>query len=198
MMNKKEFFSSIARDWEEEHRNAEEHQKLRILFSYLKLNPGQKVLDIGGGTGRLIPYIRKKIGASGTIVEADFSEKMVAIARENHDREGTHFLQCSAENPPLADKEFDAVICFAAFPHFSDKMKSLKEFRRILKPGKLLYIAHLMSRKELNQFHKKVKGPVTRDFLPSLTEMKKLFKDSGFHNLRIIDRPSLYIASAQA
>ncbi|MFO7865591.1 MAG: methyltransferase domain-containing protein [Candidatus Aminicenantes bacterium] len=197
-MNKKEFFDNIALDWEKEHRNTEEQNKLRILFSHLKLHPGDRVLDIGGGTGRLIPLIRKKIGGSGTIVEADFSWEMITIARRNHLRDGAHFLQSDAEQPSLAGNVFDAVICFAAFPHFSRKLKALKEFRRILKPGKILFIAHLMSRAELNQFHQKVKGPVTQDLLPTRAEMEKLLLDSGFKNPKIIDQPSLYIASASA
>jgi ubiquinone/menaquinone biosynthesis C-methylase UbiE len=197
-MNKQEFFDNIAQEWEEEHRNADEQNKLRILFSHLKLHPGQKVLDIGGGTGRLIPFIRRKIGGSSTIVEADFSREMIQIARQNHRHECTHFMQADAQNPALAASVFDVVICFAAFPHFSDKRQSLKEFRRILKPGKTLYIAHLMSRDELNQFHKEVKGPVTQDFLPSRPEMEKLLQESGFTQPEIIDQPSLYIASATA
>jgi ubiquinone/menaquinone biosynthesis C-methylase UbiE len=197
-MNKQEFFDNIAQDWEEEHRNADEQNKLRILFSHLKLHRGQRVLDIGGGTGRLIPFIRKKIGGSGTIVEADFSCEMIQIAQQNHQHECTHFIQADAQHPALAAGIFDAVICFAAFPHFSDKGKTLKEFQRILKPGKTLYIAHLMSRDELNHFHKKVKGPVTQDLLPSRKEMEKFLRDSGFTQAKIIDRPSLYIASATA
>lgn len=197
-MNKQEFFDNIAQEWEEEHRSAEEQNKLRILFSHLKLHPGQKVLDVGGGTGRLIPFIRKKIGGSGTIVEADFSREMIQIARQNHQHECTYFIQADAQRPALAAGIFDAVICFAAFPHFSDKGQSLKEFRRILKPGKILYIAHLMSRDELNQFHKKVKGPVTQDLLPSQREMEDLMLDADFTHPEIIDKPSLYIASATA
>lgn len=197
-MNKQEFFDNIAQDWEEEHRNADEQNKLRILFSHLKLHRGEKVLDIGSGTGRLIPFVRKKIGGSGTIVEADFSREMISLARQNHKRDRTHFLQADAQHPALVSRFFDVVICFAAFPHFSDKLESLKEFRRILKPGKTLYIAHLMSRDELNQFHKEVKGPVTQDFLPSRPEMEKLLHDAGFSHPHIIGQPSLYIASAAA
>jgi ubiquinone/menaquinone biosynthesis C-methylase UbiE len=197
-MNKMEFFDTIAQEWEKEHRSAEEKNKLRILFSHIKLHRGQTVLDIGGGTGRLIPFIRKKIGGSGTIVEADFSREMITLARSQNLRDGNHFLQSDAEHAALAENVFDVLICFAAFPHFSDKQQSLKEFRRILKHGKTLYIAHLMSRTELNRFHREVKGPVTQDYLPSRPEMEKLLHEAGFKQPKIIDRPSLYVASATA
>ena len=99
---------------------------------------------------------------------------------------------------PLRENIFDVVVCFALFPHLPDKARALMEFRRILKPGKPLYIAHLMSREELNRFHSQVKGPVTQDFLPTREEMEELFSSAGFRELVIKDERSLYIARAKA
>jgi len=197
-MHRKTFFDKEAHNWEKEHQSQKEHSKLKKLILYFPIKAGYTVLDAGCGTGRLIPYIKKSAGNSGQIVEMDFSEKMLDIAKKKHSNLNIWFIQSDAQQIPLKKNLFDMVICFALFPHLPDKKNTLKEFKRILKPNHPLVIAHTMSRAELNKFHKKVKGPVTQDLLPDRKDMKELFWDTGFRNLSITDKPSLYIARAEA
>ncbi|MBS3818863.1 class I SAM-dependent methyltransferase [bacterium] len=197
-MNRKEFFDRMASDWEKEHRCQKEQAKLEKLAGYFPLSQGHWVLDAGCGTGRLIPFIRKSIGTQGSLVEMDFSREMLKIGQEKYFSENTGFVQSNAQTIPLQNDNFDVVICFALFPHLSQKEKALKEFRRVLKPQSPLVIAHPMSREELNRFHSHVKGPVAQDFLPDRREMEQLFSAARFHNLSIKDEPSLYIAQATA
>jgi len=197
-MEKREYFNSIAQRWEKEHRIQQEQAHIRNLFTYLPLTPGDWILDVGCGTGRLVPFIREKNGHDGVIVEMDFSEEMLEVAKTKHGMKKIHFVQSDAQSAALRQDLFDAVLCFALFPHIQDKYRALKEFRRILKPGKSLYIAHTMSREELNRFHAQVKGPVYSDYLPDKDEMFRLFSYAGFTGLDITDQPSLYIARAEA
>lgn len=197
-MNRKTFFNKEAQNWEKEHRCEKERAKLRKLIPYLPVNKGDRVLDAGCGTGRLIPYLIKSAGTKGEIVEMDFAKKMLKIAKEKYPNSNICFIQSDAQVVPFKDKSFDVVICFALLPHIPDKQKALREFKRILKPDSPLVVAHNMSRKELNTFHKKVKGPVTQDLLPDQSKMENLFMNAGFRNISIMDKPSLYIARGQA
>jgi len=197
-MEKRTFFNHIAQRWEKEHRIQKEQDRIRNLFAFLPLRVGECVLDAGCGTGRLVPFIRKKCGEGGLIVEMDFSEEMLKFAKKKHEAQNVYFIQSDAQIISLKKNLFDAIICFALFPHIHDKRGSLEEFRRILKPGKFLYIAHTMSRKELNHFHAHVKGPVCSDYLPDEEEMHRLFSGAGFSKVSIVDRPSLYLARARA
>ncbi|GAG03079.1 unnamed protein product, partial [marine sediment metagenome] len=146
----------------------------------------------------LVPFILEAVGEEGILVESDFSREMLKIGKDKYKQKNLYFIQADGQMIPLKENIFDAVVCFALFPHFPDKARALMEFRRILKPGKLLYIAHLMSREELNRFHSQVKGPVTEDFLPTREEMEELFSSAGFRELAIKDERSLYIARAKA
>lgn len=198
MMDRKRFFDDIAHDWEKEHQSPQEISRLRHLVKYFPLKKGDNVLDVGCGTGRLIPWVRAAIGDKGMLVESDFSREMLKIGKAKYSQRNICFIQSSAQSLAVKARIFDVIICFALFPHISDKLNALCEFRRILKPGKPLVIAHPMSREELNCFHSRIKGPVTQDFLPEDEEMKRLFEEAGFSGLSIKNKKSLYIAKAYA
>ncbi len=197
-MNKREFFDSLARSWEKEHRHEGKDEKLALLTSYFLLKPQDTILDAGCGTGRLIPYLRKKIGEQGVLVELDFSLEMLRIARGKGGEKSLFFVLADVERAPFKKETFDAIVCFSLFPHLSHKKKALRVFHFLLKKGHFLYIAHTMSRRELNSFHARVKGPVKRDFLPGENTMRKLLVEVGFREVEIIDRPSLYLARAKS
>ncbi len=197
-MDRKTFFNNAAQNWEKEHQREKERSKLGKLFPYLPVKKGDRVLDAGCGTGRLIPFIKKAAGCEGQIVEMDFAQKMLRLAKEKHSTPNINFVQSDAQQVPFREKSFDVVICFALLPHIPNKQRALKEFKTILKPKGSLFIAHTMSREELNSFHKKVKGPVTQDLLPGQKEMKTLLFKAGFQSPSITNKPSLYIAMGKA
>ncbi len=197
-MHKQEFFDQISHDWDREHSTPEEYERTRVFAQHFGLSKGETVLDVGCGTGRLIPFIKDAVGEDGILVELDFSLEMLMIGCLKHQHDGLYFVQADAHHLCLRDNQFSTVICMAFFPHISDKAYALTEFRRILRPGGVLFVTHQMSREELNQFHKEVKGPVTKDLLPDEAGMRALFDDAGFKDLTIRDEPSLYIARAFA
>jgi ubiquinone/menaquinone biosynthesis C-methylase UbiE len=193
---KREFFNDIASDWQQDHHGEGKQEELAAFAGHFRLIAGDTVLDIGCGTGRLLPIVLERIGQDGLLVAADYSENMILLGRNTFEAPNLLYLQCDAHYTPLRPEVFDKVICFALFPHLSPKAKALEEFYRILKPGGMLLIAHQMNRRELNAFHKKVKGPVTRDLLPRKHEMKSLLKKAGFDTFSILDQPSLYLVQA--
>ncbi|MFP4083121.1 MAG: class I SAM-dependent methyltransferase [Candidatus Aminicenantes bacterium] len=197
-MNKREFFDQMASQWENDHQKEEEIEKLERLFGNFRLSAGSAVLDVGCGTGRLVPYLRREVGEKGLVVESDFSAEMLRTARRKYPQKNLFYIHADAQIAPLKENIFDAVICFALFPHLPRKKRALEEFRRILKPGKPLFIAHPMSREELNQYHTQVKGPVNQDILPDQQTMEMLFGEAGFCDLVIKDEPSFYLAQAKA
>lgn len=197
-MDRRKFFDEIAQEWESDHQNHKEKKRLKKLFKHISLAEGDAVLDVGCGTGRLVPLLRKAIGKKGLLVESDFSAEMLGIAKSKYFERNLFFIRSDAQRIPLKEDTFDAIICFALLPHLPDKKNALEEFHRILKPGKSIYIAHLMSREELNRFHSQVKGPIKKDFLPDEGEMEKLFSSTGFCEIAIKNEPSLYIAKAKA
>jgi ubiquinone/menaquinone biosynthesis C-methylase UbiE len=192
-MGKKEFFSQMAEGWDERFYTHEMRERLPQLVSLFQLQKGAKILDVGAGTGGIIPYLLEAIGPAGSIWAVDFAEEMVKIGRKKFQKESRVIFElASVEDLPFKDRFFDRVVCFGAFPHFEDKGKALEEMARVLKPGGRLIIAHALSSVSLRSHHQNC-APVSKDFLPEEDEMRCLLERADFHLQRLIDQPKCYL-----
>ncbi len=98
------------------------------------LSPSAQVLEVAPGPGFLSIELAKR----GLHVRAvDISKTFVEIARRNAAAEGVEarFDLGNAAALPLEDASVDFVVCRAAFKNFSEPVKALAEFRRVLRPG---------------------------------------------------------------
>jgi ubiquinone/menaquinone biosynthesis C-methylase UbiE len=200
MKKRKEFFENLAREWDNEHNTEEEIKRTQQFAArYFPVNGGETVLDVGCGTGRLIPQLETVIGKAGRLVELDFSREMLKIGKKRHrlNYRNLLFVQADGHRLPLKDRCIDTVVCMAFFPHLSDKVKGMEAFARVLKPGGRLYVAHQMNRIELNRLHGNIDGPVSEDLLPGKDRMRELFKQSGFVEINIREEPGLYLAEGR-
>ena len=171
------FFDKVANGWEERNYRVEERGKIEKMFRTLPFSQGMTVVDIGCGEGVIIPYIRKYTGNNARIIALDASAEMLkgVIAKDPL----VPAIHAMAENIPLIDNYADMVLCFSAFPHFSDKGQVAKEFFRILKPGGKAYVLHIDSSETINRHHDRY-AEVAGDYLPCKYTMKNIFTVAGF------------------
>ena len=196
-MDKKTFFNQMAATWDQHFYTPGLKQRLEALVPLFHLRPGSKILDVGAGTGGIIPYLLQAIGPEGSIWSVDFAEQMVEIGREKFkDEPRVRYYLAAVESLPFADDFFDHIVCFGAFPHFADQPLALQEMQRVLKSDGTLIIAHALSSQEIKQHHMGA-GPVRHDFLPEEKEMRSLLESTGSRVLRLIDRPKCYLCEAQ-
>ena len=116
---------------------------LNFLMEYIE--PGQKVLDLGCGNGRLLNALKdKKIDYIGV----DNSEKLLLEAQTLYPEYQQRFWKADALNLPFIDDEFDTIISIAVLQHIPSKeyrIKFLKECLRTLKKdGKLVLTVWLV------------------------------------------------------
>ena len=106
------------------------------------LRPGDRVLDIAGGTGDLARAFAKKVGASGTVVHTDINEAMLRQGRDRLLDEGVALPTtiCDAETLPFAAASFDLVSVAFGLRNMTHKDKALAEMARVLKPGGRLLV----------------------------------------------------------
>lgn len=98
------------------------------------LSPTAQVLEVAPGPG----FLSIELARRGLHVRAvDISKTFVEIAKRNAAAEGVqaHFDLANAAALPLEDASVDFVVCRAAFKNFTEPVKALAEFRRVLRPG---------------------------------------------------------------
>jgi SAM-dependent methyltransferase len=110
----------------------------RELLAVAQLAPGQRVLDLAGGTGDPALAVAAAVGPTGHVVVTDLAPQMLEIARENATRAGLRNLSyevVDAHTMPYPDASFDRVTCRLGVMFFWDCQMALREIRRVLKPG---------------------------------------------------------------
>jgi len=193
MSNRREFFNTAAVTWDEQYQNQELTDFLSKLVPTFPLKRGQRVLDVGTGTGILIPFLLEAVGSTGHVTAIDFAEKMVEACKAKYaNLPNVNIAVQQVENLDFPPETFDAVTCFGLFPHLENKQKALSQMNRVLKPGGKLIIAHALSSNELRAHHRNA-AVVAHDALPDEAEMKQLLEQTGFTEVQITDKPGSYV-----
>jgi demethylmenaquinone methyltransferase / 2-methoxy-6-polyprenyl-1,4-benzoquinol methylase len=100
----------------------------RAMVRAAGIGPGDRVLDVGAGTGRSLAEVRRAVGPGGLAVGVDFTEAMLRRAA------GVRVL-ADAMVLPFPDSVFDAVVSAFALRDVADQRRVLEEMARVVKPG---------------------------------------------------------------
>jgi ubiquinone/menaquinone biosynthesis C-methylase UbiE len=195
-MQLQEYFDQLAPIWDEE-LTPERLKCLGNIVKELGIKPGYYVLDIGSGTGVLLPFLIAELGGEGKIVALDFSAEMLGQAQAKNFPPIVSFAQADVLAIPLADNSVDLAICNSVFPHFTDKAKALKEIARVLRNNGRVVICHTMSRAMVNQLHQSAGGIVVSDLLPDESQLGRLIKQAGLRVTHFEDSPERYLVIAE-
>jgi demethylmenaquinone methyltransferase/2-methoxy-6-polyprenyl-1,4-benzoquinol methylase len=106
------------------------------------LRPGDRVLDLAGGTGDLARAFAKKVGPNGTVVHTDINEAMLQRGRDRLLDEGVVLptVICDAEVLPFPTASFDLVSVAFGLRNMTHKERALAEMNRVLRPGGRLLV----------------------------------------------------------
>jgi len=102
--------------------------------------PGEKVLDVGCGTGSTTAELAKEVGSEGRVLAVDISEGLIGAARQHHLDNAT-FEVGDAATYPFETAAFDLVFSRFGVMFFGDPVAAFKNLRRALKPlGRIVFL----------------------------------------------------------
>jgi len=119
----------------------------RFTVEQSGLRPGQRVLDVAGGTGDLAKLFARRVGANGQVILTDINAAMLALGRDRMLDAGLTppVVQCNAEDLPFAGDYFDCVCVAFGLRNMTHKERALAEMHRVLRPGGRLLVLEFSS-----------------------------------------------------
>jgi SAM-dependent methyltransferase len=166
-------------------------ERLKTTVKASGLRSGERVLDVGTGTGILITFILKYVPAE--IHACDLSENMLQRVKEKFPQVIVH--RCDIRDLPLSDDSLDVVFINACFSNIIDKSKSLDNIYRLLRQQGRLVISHPLGRNFIVELKKHT--PFHLDMLPDQKGAKGLLERHGFEVIRFRDEPAFYLVVAK-
>jgi|SRR5690554_3876877 len=173
------------------------------------VRPGQKVLDLAGGTGDLAAKFARIVGPTGEVVLADINDSMLRVGRDKLRDLGivsnVSYVQADAEKLPFEDNTFDLITIAFGLRNVTDKDAALRSMLRVLKPGGRLLVLEfskpevemLSKAYDLYSFHvmPRMGEFIARDkdsyqylaesirMHPDQETLKGMMEDAGFENV---------------
>jgi ubiquinone/menaquinone biosynthesis C-methylase UbiE len=160
--------------------------------------PGDRVVDVGCGTGYLTRRTALAVGEAGTVTGVDPSPEMLAVARRLAPPTCT-FTEAGGERLPFADGSADRVVSCLAFHHIPPDLRAdaVREMHRVLRPGGRLLIADFRPPRAWPARHLlgAVTGPAMRH--DGSEEVRAAVAAAGFRDVAVgRQRPLLFVVTA--
>ena len=169
----------------------------RRLIRSAALRSGERVLDVGCGTGVVARLAAAEVGTEGTVAGLDPNPGMLAVAASVTPPElGIAWHQASAESMPLPAGAFDVVLCQMSLQFMDDRRQGLREMRRVLAddgrimlnvPGPAGAVFEIFIDAMTRHLGNQAAGFARAVFaLHDETELQTLLREAGFHRVSTV------------
>jgi arsenite methyltransferase len=164
----------------------------RRTLELAELQAGERLLDVACGTGTSALLAANEFAAEVTGVEYGDEALLTARAAASEESEQqVRFVQGDAERLPVADDQFDVVLCECALCTFPDQPRAVAEFRRVLRPSGRLALSDVVVESE--SFGTALRGAIATiaciDGALSSVGYRELLRQGGLSVKRSESRP---------
>lgn len=165
---------------------------------FAKIKEGDTVIDLGSGAGNDAFIARRQTGEKGKVIGIDFTEPMIARARENAEKLGLNnveFRLGDIEDMPVTSNKADVIVSNCVLNLVPNKHKVFSEIYRVLKPGGHFSISDIVLEGPLPEKWKGVaelyagcvSGAIQKE------EYLGIIEESGFKNITLQKDKTIHI-----
>lgn len=151
------FFATRAATWDTKF--GDDLPAYAAAIAEAGLPKGGVVADVGCGTGRALPALRRAVGPRGGVIAVDLTPEMLEQVRSQGRAEHAALVLADARHLPLTDASVDAVFAAGLITHLPDTDACLHELARITRPGGRLVLFHPSGRAALAARHGRTLRP---------------------------------------
>lgn len=159
----------------------------KAIIECMNCRPGERILEVGVGTGLSLPLYPKDVFVTGI----DISHDMLVQAQARKERGGLHnIVQLSvmdAENMEFEDSSFDKVVAMYVASVVPDPERLVDEMRRVCKPnGLIIFVNHFRSRNRILGACENLLAPLSKQlgFRPDFS-LDRFLDETGLNVLDI-------------
>ena len=161
--------------------------RLERIVASAEIVKGDNVLDVGSGTGILVPLIQAYEPAR--VFACDLSAAMLKQLRRHYPDVGA--IVSDIRQLSLPDSMLDVVFINAVYPNIVDKWGAFTNLGRMTRQAGRMVISHPLGKAFIDSLREKVPFPL--DNFPEKSEAEILFEPFGFSIKDFVDEPELYI-----
>lgn len=191
-MDERAFFDNLALQWDANEIKSTP-DKINYILDFLDLRPGMRILDLGTGTGVLLPHLASRIGSEGSLTAVDYSEGMLSRAKEKFSGLSPRplFLNMDFETETI-EGEYDRIILYCVYPHLHTPVDTLKWLRSVnLKDNGIIVIAFPTGPDFINNIHRERHSD--SDILPPAKDLATFLRDNGLKAEAVCSDPDSYL-----
>lgn len=179
-MDEREFFDKLAPTWDA-HEVLSTPRRVSEILEYAHIKPGENVLDLGTGTGVLLPHLAKLVGPEGRIMAVDYSQGMLDIAiRKNSGVIPVPTFANVDFETEIIEGVFDHILLYCVYPHLHTPVDTLKWLRAVnLAENGIITIAFPTDENFINSIHRQKHS--ASDCLPPAHKLAETLRHHGLN-----------------
>ena len=197
MNPRRPYFNNLASQWDTFPVASDAPARIREFLRRSARAGAQRILDVGCGTGILLPYLAEVYPPETFIVEFDLADAMLREGARKFPRGNILRVCGDAQDLPFQASSFDLVLCFSVMPHLGDAALVTQNLFRALRPGGVFTVGHLSASNKLNEFHHSQNGPIRHDMLLPARDLGRILSHLGAAVVCAEEGPDSYFVRAE-